>query len=124
MPDFTRWDTSGAGAIQAAQRAVRAWLRIQRDPLSVQFRRGSGLLPAQTVRVGTASAGAETTSLPGQKVGIQTITVYGVRDHPDSDVADTDMARGDRFMYGDKFYRITGLVEAPGEVQGFGEVDG
>lgn len=124
MPDFTRWDTSGAGAIQAAQRAVRAWLRIQRDPVTIQFRRGSDLLDEQTVRIGTASSGAEVTSLPGQKAGIQTITVYGVRDHPDDAVSNTDMKRGDRFVYSDKFYRITGIVIAPGEVQGFGEVDG
>lgn len=128
MPDFAQWRTSLARldtAISPAVRATSAWIRITRDPIAVQFQRDNGgLLAAQTVRVGIGSSGAEVPAQSDIQIGVQSLAVYGVRDHPDTSITDTDMQRGDRFMYNGKWYEITGIVEAPGEVQGFGEVRG
>lgn len=123
MPDYSAWG-GVSSAIDTGERAVRAWNRIQRDPISIQVRRNNTLLDAQTVRVGIASAGPEIQAQAGMTVGVQTITVYGVKDHPDTDIADTDLKRGDRFFYNGKLYEVTGIVEPRGEVQAFGEVRG
>lgn len=124
MPNIDQWDASGLEVIDPAQRAKDAWMRISHDPISVVFNRGNTLLDAQTVRVGIDSSGPELPTQAGQNAGVQTLTVYGVRDHPSDAVPDTDMRRGDRFNYGGKTYTISGVVVAPGEVQGFGEVAG
>lgn len=106
--------------INGADRAIRAWNRIQRDPSSVSFIRGGVKGPAQTVRIEISNGGRGANS-PLGNVGNQAIVIFGVKDHPSE--ADTDMKRLDRIMVEGKEYTIDVIVTPPGEVQGFGSAN-
>ena len=106
-------------AINAGDRARRAWLRILRRPSSVQFIRKGIALTAQTVRIEKGSGGSLVETSKGL-VTVQTITIYGIRSHPA--LADTDMKRLDRLVVDGEEYTIESVVLQEGEIQGFGAV--
>lgn len=106
-------------AINAAVRAQRAWIRIQRSPVSIQIIRGGTKQSAQTVRIEISNGGGGVDS-PLGNVGTQGIVVYGIRNHPTE--ADTDIKRLDRVVIGGKEYTFDTIVLPPGEVQAFGTV--
>lgn len=117
MPDFGNWlGQNRLTIVDAAQRAAQAWQRIQDDPDSVVLDRDGASLAAQTVRI---TYGESVRDERGQvaMADIRTVIVYGVRNHPDSAVADTDIQREDRFVIGYDIYQVVDVVELPGEVQ-------
>jgi hypothetical protein len=120
MPNRGAWLRDTPAIERTAPRAVSAWKRINDRPSSVVFNRGGVALTTQTVRVEENSGGPESTS-PVAVSGVQGVVIYGVMDHPDGSIPDTDMERGDRFWIDGKQYEITGIVKTFGEIQAFGE---
>lgn len=117
MPDFNLY-MRDMTAIDAVARAVGAWNRIQRDPVSVVVVREGTALDAQTVRIEADNIARPVASDAGRTGNIRRV-VYGVRGHPA--VADTDLLRGDRFVTGGVLYEIVQIILVPGEVQGIAE---
>lgn len=123
MPDlFDLWLAGTAGAIDVEQRAVRAWQRIQRKPSSLTFVRPStsGTV-TQTVRLEYPPAGSNQDA-PGGLVAVNSVMFFGVRDHPDAAVLDTNLERGDVVVVDDKFYTVIMVNTYPGAVVGTGVI--
>ncbi len=102
----------------SARRAVDAWERIQDNAASVVIMRGSSNLSAQTVRVELVREGQDRMGAAGQ-AGVWRVVVFGVRNHPTQ--TDTDIQKGDRFVYGGSEYRVIAVAMPPGEVQATAE---
>lgn len=123
MPDLSLW-LSDTEAIDEEPRAVLAWRRILDKPTSVSFRTAAGSsVGAQTVRIEHDSRATQPTSAAGQ-AAVRTVTIFGVRDHPDSTVADTNIAANYRFVLLGEEYRVVDVVRTLGEVQAFAEAVG
>lgn len=134
--DFSAWLAGGVQPISAEQRAVDAWRRILRNPVSVTFTiprqvAGDGTvtpattLAAQTVRIEPDNRERALEGIAGMAPQRAAI-VYGVINHPT--VTDTDMAEGYTFRYQDDLYRCVDIKllpsGAPGEMQGTFIVNG
>lgn len=83
--------------------------RIAQRPTSITVvSRLAGALPgAQTVRLEPLSAPREQAGSVGVQVDAG-ILILGYKDHPT--IADTDVQRGDRFLYEDRMYTVTGII--------------
>jgi hypothetical protein len=123
MPSVTRWRiTSRITVTDEGTRAVDALQRIQDRPTSVTLFRNESALAAQTVRLdySEATTSAERRGVAGQPSERQLI-IFGVRNHPDAAVLNTDIQRGDIFKYGGASYSIVDVILLPGEVQAYTE---
>ena len=121
MADFAAWLGQGA-AISEAERAAKAWRRIQDKPTSIVFRKpGGGTVGAQTVRIESDSMATPAESAAGLAPKRKAI-VFGVRNHPS--VTDTDMAEGYTFVLANDEYRCLDVILTLGEVQGIFEATG
>lgn len=119
MPNFGNLSPVGQ-IIDAGNRAIRAWSRIHRKPSEITLLRDGQALDPQTMRVEIASGGSNV-NLPTGTIGVQSIVIYGVKDHPNVDVPDTDIRRLDRVVIDNKEYTVEVLITTqPGEVQAFG----
>jgi len=113
MPDISAYLSSGA--ISAGPRAVRTWRRIQHKPSSITIVRGSTTLAAQTVRLDWKTV-REVRGAAGEAAERE-LVILGVAGHPDETIADTNLARGDRFSHGGGIYQVKDVVSYPGEIQ-------
>jgi len=116
---FNDWLSSmSSTAISAADRAIAAWDRIQRKPHSIVIRRGSSTLSAQTVRVEFKKS-ANLIRVPDANAENyeRAVVVFGVKDHPDDAVADTDIQAGDKFGLNAERFTVHDIVLLPGEIQ-------
>ncbi len=118
MPDLDAFlGGRGMRGISAADRAVRAWARINDKPTSVTLYRNSAEQTAQTMRIEPdAVAFTEEVRGPGL-AALARVLLFGVQDHPSASVADTDVQKGDLFTLDDGQYRVIDAWEYPGEVQ-------
>lgn len=119
MPDLnTLLAQRGQRGINAAVRAVRAWQRIQDRPTTITVYRGNpaAAQTAQTVRVEFDNTTAQVIRQAGQAAQ-QGVILFGVRDHPDTDVLDTDLKKGDRVTLSDGNYQVISVLDLPGEIQ-------
>lgn len=119
MPDLNALLAQrGQRGINAAVRAVRAWQRIQDRATTITVYRGNPAVAqtAQVVRVEFDSTTARVIQQTGQAAQ-QGVILFGVRDHPDSDVPDTDLKKGDRVMLADGNYQVISVIDLPGEIQ-------
>lgn len=106
-------------AVSANTRAVRAWQRIQDNPISVVIMRGASDLTAQSVRIEPDLSARENSGSAGT-AAVQRMIVFGIEDHPT--LADTNIAKGDRFVLNSADeYRVMDVVRYPGEVQATAE---
>lgn len=114
-------------AISASARAERVWLKIQRKPSSVVFTQprrvaGDGTvtpesdLAAQTVRISQDSRATVVGGTAGDAPK-HAVIVYGVKDHPDEDVLDSDIDEGYTFTWDDDTYQVVKVWPVPGGVQ-------
>lgn len=103
-------------AIDPEARAVLTWARIQDRPTSITAIRAGVALAAQTVRVEEAPPSTRLTDAGG-RVAQLSVTIFGVKDHPDDAVADTDVQAGDRFVVNNREYRVVAVVDYPGQRQ-------
>jgi hypothetical protein len=120
-------------AISDALRARRVWAKIQRKPSEVVFTKpkvvrktsvtAASALPAQTVRVVADNRATPVEGVAGAAPS-RAVIIYGVRDHPDSGVADTDIQIGYEATIDGKHYRITDVLLVPGGVQALARVIG
>lgn len=123
MLDYDRYQADNA-AIREARRAKDAWKRIQRRPTEIVVYRDAQAQPAQTVRIElstTTGSTAEIMDASGASSRLAA-TVFGVKGHPDEDVADTDIRRDDRFVVGVQWFRVMDVIQQIGEVQALCEV--
>lgn len=115
-------------AISDANRAQRTWAKIQRKPSSVVFtkpRTVDGVtgavtaatpLAAQTVRV-VADNRASLMEAAAGATPTRTVMIFGVKDHPDASVLDTNIAVGYEASIDNQKYRVTQIWLVPGGVQ-------
>lgn len=116
-------------AISEAERAKRTWIRILRKPAGITLTRLAPLaddgdlpdeptitLSPQTVRVVKDNRPREVRGEAGEGTQLHCI-VYGVRDHPDPLVADTDIERGDTFELDGDHYIVDYINLVPGGKQ-------
>jgi hypothetical protein len=127
MPDIDAYvygstKADSAYGIDAAARAVDAWRRIQDKPTSITVLRTSGDLDPQTVRLELPTSSQDQLGQGGRTAG-RSAVVLGVKNHPDSDVADTDIQKGDRFLVAAEGaeYKVLDIVFYAGQVQAFAE---
>lgn len=97
----------------AAQRAVDAWRRIQDRPTSITLIR---LGTAQTFRVEFFS-GSTRQEGEAATADVRYCTLFGVSDHPNVSVLDSNIQTGDQFALDGDRYQVLDVVAYPGEVQ-------
>lgn len=119
QPDHFAWlgDVTPLHETESGLRAVLAWRRIQDKPTEVTIFRQGEPLPPQTVRLEFGVGG---TYVRGFTEGIQEhrqMVVFGVRNHPDPNVIDTDIIAGDRFFIEDQEFTVRDVIETIGELQ-------
>jgi hypothetical protein len=119
MPDLAKWYGTGP-KIGTSHRAALAWQRIQDNPTSLVLIRAGAALPAQTLRIETQTGASNIEGDTG-KPAVGSAIVYGIADHPT--VAASDMQRGDRFRYADRWYTVVLVIARYGEVQASCEVE-
>ena len=105
--------------IDEERRAVDAWRRINRAPVTIKVISGDKrVVPEQIVRIEYDERQFEKEGMTN-RTGTNRITVFGVRNHPAVD--DTDLRRGDEFAYLNARYRIISVSPYPGEIQALSE---
>jgi hypothetical protein len=107
-------------AIDAEERSITAWTRIQRNPTSIQIKRDrDSVMDAQTVRIEFPSSG-HLSGESGVSASSGMAIVFGIKDHAIQD--DTDIEVGDRFVVSGNQYLVMFVAEYPGEIQATCEV--
>lgn len=102
MPNFDLWlsNTTYHAGDQAGSLAVAAWEAILDRPASVQFFNQEGTFQAaQSVRIEHDSNAREVQGPSGISY-LRSLTIFGVRNHPDPAIADTVIEAGWRLWYG------------------------
>ena len=112
MPNLDAILSSGS-AIDAGGRAALAWRRIQDKPSSITILRVG---TAQTVRIEFSETVRESMDISGTG-SYRDVVVFGVRDHSDVSVTDTDILARDRFVLNNVEYQVMDVVTTLGEVQ-------
>lgn len=121
------------GAISDAARAERIWAKIQRKPSSIAFTRPkvvtkSGTTPETVLAAQTVRVVADNRATPVEGVAgaapTRAVIIYGVVDHPDPAVADTDIREGYTALIDGKHYRVTDVLSVPGGLQALARVLG
>jgi len=119
MPDMGLYSSAMASRLQPeAERAARAWARIQDKKTDIVIIRDGTELPEQSVRLEYDNAGRIVQTVIGGK-SKQGLTVFGVLNHPDSSISDTDVIENDRFIVGNKEYKIISILVQLGEIQAY-----
>ena len=114
-------------AISDAARAERIWIKILRHPSSVVFTKPQVTLANGTVTPATALAAqsvrvvADNRATPVEGVAgaapTRAVIIYGVRDHPDAAVINSDIAVGYTTRINNQEYRVTQTWRVPGGIQ-------
>lgn len=119
MPSLDAILSSGI-PINEAHRAALAWRRISEKPTSITIRRAGSSLGEQTVRIEFSEASNQRKGASGEGA-VRDVIIFGVRNHSDDDIADTDIKPSDRFVYLNVEYQVRDLVTTLGEVQAHAE---
>lgn len=117
MSRLGRW-YGGGGRTRVAvtgQRAAKAWLRILDRPYALTLYRASVALDEQTVRLEYDSNQASESMGEAGKVGRRGLIIFGIVGHPTLD--DTDIERGDRFVYGGDTFEVEAVLTLDGQIQ-------
>lgn len=119
MPSLDAMLSSGS-PIDEGHRAALAWRRISEKPTSIVIKRGNTTLDAQTVRIEFSEASNQRMGASGEG-SVRDVILFGVLNHPDASVDDTNIRKGDRFVYLNSEYQVRDLVFTLGEVQAHAE---
>jgi hypothetical protein len=120
MPDIFRWMGNNE-SMQASEFAQSMWNLIQRRPEALVIQRLGVNLDPQTVRVEYSKEARESTDRSSTaNVRSRDIMVYGVKDHPDPGVPDTDISTGDLFSLNNRLFRVTDVYINPGQIEAEG----
>lgn len=116
MVNFADWMNNNQSPVDESLRAVRVWNLIQRNPTAITILRSSIILTEQTVRVEYSNTERqfEGSSADGVK---RDVVIFGVRNHPDEDVLDTDIKRGDLFELNEQEFKVNDVMFVPGGIQ-------
>lgn len=110
---------SNTEAIDEERRAVDAWRRINRSPVTIKvITLDKRVTSEQIVRIEYDERQFEKEGMTN-RTGTNRITIFGVRNHPTVD--DTDLKRGDEFSHQNSRYRIVSVSLYPGEIQALSE---
>lgn len=106
------------------KRAEKIWQRILERPASIVIvRNRTRALAVQTVRVEYMTASRDHESKDMSISASRDVIIYGVRNHPDETVRDTDIQRGDRFTYNGQTWVVDNVVFVLGGIQAKGLVN-
>ena len=119
---FDDWLSGGHSPMDESLFAVRAWRLIQRKPVSITIKRGSATtLAAQTVRVEYSNFDRPEAGVSGAVSIKRDIIIFGVKGHPNEDIADTDIKKSDVFEYNDlgviQNMKVLDVVRVKGGIQ-------
>jgi hypothetical protein len=93
-----------------------AWQRIQDRATTITvYRDGAALAGTQTVRIEYSTIANERRG--AGEASVRDIVLFGVMDHPDVAVTDTNLKKDDQFSLADGIYRVLDVIVIPGEVQ-------
>ena len=120
MVDFADWLHADSPADESLY-AARAWNLILRNPVELVFKRGNTMLETQTVRVEYDNEESPIQGSSGAQGSRRDVIVYGVKNHPNEDVLDTDIKRGDQFSYLGRHFKVTDVIVNLGSVQAMTE---
>lgn len=120
MVNFADWLSSNSPADESLY-AARQWNLIKRSPKSIVLKRGATTLTAQTVRIEHDNEERHIEGVSGAQGSIREVIVFGVKGHPDEEVLDTNIQRGDQFSYLGRLYRVTDVIVNMGTVQAWTE---
>lgn len=119
--------------IDNALRAERVWIKIQRKPASIAFTKpkvvtktgttAATALAAQTVRVVADNRATPVEGVAGAAPQ-RHVVIYGVRDHPDPLIQNSDIQEGYEAMIDGKHYRVVDVLKVPGGIQALARVLG
>jgi hypothetical protein len=117
MPDIFKW-IGDSGAMQAAEFAQSMWSLIQRRPETIIVQRNGVNLDPQIVRVEYSNTVRESNDRnSASNVRTRDVMLYGVVDHPDPAVVDTDIRTGDLFSLNSRLFRVTDVYRNPGQIE-------
>ena len=117
MVNFNTWMQQNNSSLDESHRAIRAWNLILRNPTEITVLRGSSeVLDPQQVRIEYSNTEREIdgSSAKGAK---RDVIIFGVKNHPDEDVLDTDIKRGDLFELNTQDFRVEEVMVVPGGIQ-------
>lgn len=98
------------------------WIRIQDKPTTVMvIRNGAPLASTQVVRLEPYSIAREDTD-EHQTSGVQRAILFGIKDHPDPLILDTDVKFRDRIIDNDMEWEVISIIPAYGEIQAVCEI--
>jgi hypothetical protein len=116
MPDFDQYlILRGRRSIPAVVRAIMAWQRIQDRATVITVYRNGAAQTAQSVRIEYSSVANDRRA--AGEASVRESVIFGVMDHPNVAVPDTNLLKGDRFTVGSEQYEIKDVIVLPGEVQ-------
>lgn len=115
MPDLNAILSSGT-PLDEDHRAALAWRRISEKPTTITLKRGAATLDPQTMRVENSEASSMQRGNAGTGT-LRDVVLFGVRNHPDVTVEDTDVQAKDRFVLNNIEYQVMDIVRTLGEVQ-------
>ena len=116
MVNFADWLQNNSPEDESVL-AVTAWNLVLRNPTELSFKRGSTTLAVQTVRVEYSNEEAPIQGVSAAQGSRRDVVVFGVKNHPNEDVADTDIRRGDHFSYNGRLFKVTDVIVNLGSVQ-------
>jgi hypothetical protein len=108
-------------AIDSTEISLRAGAtdqRIRDKPFAIELVRDKIELAPQTVRVEPDSLSTTEGTTSGRR-GTRRYVVFGYKDHPS--IADTDIQRGDRFLFDNLMLEVITVIDQLGERQAMAE---
>jgi hypothetical protein len=112
MPDFDNFLGVTSGKIDTVLNfddAATVGRRIAERSTSITIIRAGVEQDAQNVRI-EAALGASTSEVGGDNVGASDRTMYVIGYKGHATITDTDIQRGDRFLYGGRMYEVESIV--------------
>jgi hypothetical protein len=114
---FDEWMAGGSSPMSESNYAIRQWRLIQRKPVSITLTRGTTTIAAQTVRVEYGNEERREPGASGALTVKRDVVVFGVKGHESEDVPDTNIAKGDIFVYEGQRLKVTDVFPKVGMIE-------
>lgn len=115
------WLASSDNPVDETFAAIHQWKMIRDKPTTIVVVRERAELNEQIVRIERYSIAREDTyeNMTGT---VQRAIVFGVKNHPDITVLDTDLQRSDRFRVENSIFEVVEIIVTSGAIQAVCEV--
>lgn len=114
---FDDWMSGGDSPMSEQRYAVRQWRLIQKKPASITITRGTTTIAAQTVRVEYSNYDRPEVGESAALTTKRDVIVFGVKGHPNEDIADTDIRKADIFVYEGQRLKVADVFPKVGMIE-------